>query len=129
MTTLEKSNKKVEVIFSIIAGVLTIPYGVIFSLITHFQAESSHLLLKLLVWLVGIVICIGLIYGILYLFRYKHKLNLKLIFILTSVISASLAVAIAGTFELDYFITLAALVGLYELFHKILENKNDNSGK
>ena len=119
MTTSAKRNKKYEIIYSIIAGILTIPYGVAFSLITHFQAESSHLLFKLLVWLLGIAICISFVYGFLKLFKFKHKLNLKLVFILTSVISA--------TFELDYFITLAAIVGLYELFHKILEKKNDNS--
>lgn len=127
MTTSAKRNKKYEIIYSIIAAILTIPYGVAFSLITHFQAESSHLLFKLLVWLLGIAFCISFVYGLLKLFKFKHKLNLKLVFILTSVISATLAVAIAGTFELDYFITLAAIVGLYELFHKILEKKNDNS--
>lgn len=129
MTTLVIRNKKYEVVFSLIAGVLTIPYGVTFSLLTHFQAESSHLILKLLVWIVGIIISIGLVYGFLKIFKFKHKLNLKLVFILSSLISATLAVAIAGTFELDYFITLTAIVALYELFQKILEKKINNTRK
>ncbi|HAX02665.1 MAG: hypothetical protein A2Y45_01500 [Tenericutes bacterium GWC2_34_14] len=125
MITSEKKTKKNEIVVSIVSGLLTIVYGVIFSLITHFNSETSHLVIKLAVWIVGIYFCIILVIGILRIFKIKfNALNYKFIFILTSLISATLAVIIAGTFELEYFVTLIAIVGLYELFKKIIKINN-----
>ena len=125
----KKKTKKNEITVSIVSGLLTIVYGVIFSLVTHFKAETSHLVIKLAVWMSGIILCIILVIGIFRLFKIKiNTSSYKFIFILTSLISAALAVIVSGTFELEYFVTLIAIVGLYELFKKILK-KNIKQGE
>jgi len=123
MTISEKNKRNNKIVLSIFAGILTIPYGMVFSLLTGFIATESHLLVKLLVWLLGIIICVVVVNLVFRLFKIKIVFFDRFVLYLSTLVSASLVIVISGSFEYEYFVTLLALIGICELYKKVIDSQ------